>query len=76
MVHFLDPEVIQESTAGIFQWISKVYQTILLDSIKELHQFTNAAINENHPALTTLRAFFAERIKTHGNPSFPVREEP
>eukprot|EP00959_Pyramimonas_sp_CCMP1952_P311052 6509263-Pyramimonas_sp.AAC.1 len=71
MVHFLDPEVIQESTTGIFQWISKVYQTILLDSIKELHQFTNAAINKNCPALTALRAFFTECTKTHGNPGFP-----
>eukprot|EP00959_Pyramimonas_sp_CCMP1952_P198438 4150924-Pyramimonas_sp.AAC.1 len=76
MVPVLDPEVLLESTTGIFQWIAKVYQTSLLDGIKELHQFTNVSINKNHPALTALRALFTECKKTHGDPGFPVWEEP
>eukprot|EP00959_Pyramimonas_sp_CCMP1952_P220808 4616588-Pyramimonas_sp.AAC.1 len=76
IVHHLDPEVIEESTTGIFQWISKVYQIILLDSIKELRGFTNDATYQNHPALKTLRDLFTQCTETHGNPGFPVWREP
>eukprot|EP00959_Pyramimonas_sp_CCMP1952_P189499 3963939-Pyramimonas_sp.AAC.1 len=76
MVHYLDPEVIEESTTCIFHWISKVYQIISLDSMKELSDFTNDAIYQTHPALNTLRALFTNCIQTHGNPGFPVWREP
>ncbi len=76
LVHYLDPEVIEESTTGIFQWISKVYQIILLGSIKELRDFTNDAIYQNHPAFNALRALFAQCIRTRGNPGFPAWKEP
>eukprot|EP00959_Pyramimonas_sp_CCMP1952_P441328 9239062-Pyramimonas_sp.AAC.1 len=75
MVHYLGPEVIEESTTGVFQWIFKVCQIILLDSITELRDVTKDAIHQNHPALKTLRDRFAHCIQTFGNPGFPVWRE-
>eukprot|EP00959_Pyramimonas_sp_CCMP1952_P088567 1852951-Pyramimonas_sp.AAC.1 len=74
-VHYLDPETIEESTTGAFQWISKVYQNILKDSIAELPGFTKDAIHEKHPALQALRDLFKYCTETYDNPDFPVWEE-
>eukprot|EP00959_Pyramimonas_sp_CCMP1952_P176633 3691780-Pyramimonas_sp.AAC.1 len=75
MVHYLGPEVIEESATGVFQWVSKVYQIILLDSITELRDFTKYATHQKNPALKTLRDLFTHCIQTFGNPGFPVWKE-
>eukprot|EP00959_Pyramimonas_sp_CCMP1952_P038797 812230-Pyramimonas_sp.AAC.1 len=76
MLRFLDPESVLGTTTGVFQWIPKVYQDVLLEGIQKLKQFSNVSINANHPALIEFRSFFPECYKRHGDPGFPAREEP
>eukprot|EP00959_Pyramimonas_sp_CCMP1952_P391185 8197909-Pyramimonas_sp.AAC.1 len=59
-LRFLDPESVQGTTTGIFQWVSKVYQHFLLGGMEELTKFNKVSINAHHPALTALRSFYRD----------------
>eukprot|EP00959_Pyramimonas_sp_CCMP1952_P345673 7239102-Pyramimonas_sp.AAC.1 len=66
MVHYLGPGVIEESATGVFQWISKVYQIILLDSSTELRDITKDAIHQKQ------RCIRSSRSRNHGADHSPA----